>query len=44
MSYEIVDGVLHFFVTCSVIMMEVKQEDSMDKYGLTVGVHDGKKH
>ncbi len=44
MSYEIVDGVLHFFVTCSVIMMEVKQEESMDKYGLTVEVRNGEKH
>ena len=42
LSYEIIDGVLHFYVTYSVILMDNRKDDPMKNYGLKVGVRNDK--
>nr|DAG72560.1 MAG TPA: tail completion protein [Caudoviricetes sp.] len=40
MEYEIVDGVLHFYVTYTVVLRKKEEEDSMRNYGLKTGVRN----
>ena len=38
MTYEIIDGVLHFNVTYKVTLNDIRREDAMDEYGIDVKV------
>ncbi len=38
MSYEVIDGVLHYNATYQVVLINTEKEDSMNQYGLDVGV------
>ena len=38
MTYEIIDGVLHFNVTYKVILNDIRRDDAMDEYGIDVKV------
>lgn len=36
MTYEIIDGVLHFNITYKVTLNDISKEDAMDEYGIDV--------
>lgn len=38
MTYEIIDGVLHFNITYKVTLNDISKEDAMDEYGIDVNV------
>jgi hypothetical protein len=40
MTYEIIDGVLHFKVTYAVVLNDISREGAMDEYGLDLGVKE----
>lgn len=41
MSYEIQEGVLHFFVTYAVILNEIREEETMETLSLKEGTENG---
>ncbi len=40
MSYEVIDGVLHFNITYQVVLINMEKDDPMDQYGLEVGIKE----
>lgn len=40
MSYEVIDGVLHFNITYQTVLINMEKDDPMDQYGLEVGIRE----